>query len=84
MVHVIIPTFRRLRKENCEFEAHLGNLVRPCLKINHNICKYPAIHDLDIFQTTDGLVLHRENEKLNFYKVSPNHDSENMVDEKSL
>jgi hypothetical protein len=29
----IIPTFRRLRQENCKFKTGLGYKARPCLKI---------------------------------------------------
>jgi hypothetical protein len=28
----VMPAFRRLRQENCEFEARLGYIATPCLK----------------------------------------------------
>jgi hypothetical protein len=33
----VIPTFRRLREEDCEFKASLGYRVRSCLQKNHSI-----------------------------------------------
>jgi hypothetical protein len=32
----VIPVFRRLRQEDGEFQASLGSIVRPFLKINNN------------------------------------------------
>jgi hypothetical protein len=30
----VVPALRRLRQENCEFQASLDYIVKPCLKKN--------------------------------------------------
>jgi hypothetical protein len=35
----VIPTLRRLRQEDGEFEVNLGYIARPCLKIIQNKLK---------------------------------------------